>query len=275
MSTPTYFGPFSVLARLPDLQVTIEPPFHGFSGAVYHRIVERGDDDQTWYLRHAPPPGRLLDLCCGAGRHLRAFAEAGWHVTGVELADGALSRAAALRASAPADTRARMVLQRADARQVRLGQPVDCVLIGGLSFALFDRGDRQALLRTARAHLAPGGRLLFDYSPRQPGVADRQDVVGVPLRGGAGSGFAWIGWRRSDRAGVQHTNIYGELVEPGAPTRRYLSTVSIDLLDEEELAADLAAARLRADRSSDRAVPAAQTSSPAMPVRMMSCEALP
>ncbi|WFE28378.1 class I SAM-dependent methyltransferase [Solwaraspora sp. WMMD791] len=272
MSAPTYFGPFSVLARLPQLAVTIEPPFEGFTGAVYHRVVERATDDDAWYLRHAPAPGHLLDLCCGAGRHLRAFAVAGWQVTGVELADGALERAAALRAAAPADVAARTTLHQADARQVRLGHPVDCVLIGGLSFALFDRHDRQALLRTARAHLAPGGTLLFDYSPRQPAVADRQDVLGVPLRGDGGSGFAWIGWRRSDRAGVQHTNIYGELVAPGVATRRYLSTVSIDLLDDDEVTRDLTAARLRVAHTMDLALAAGDGP---IPVRMVSCVAVP
>ncbi|MFY1631747.1 class I SAM-dependent methyltransferase [Solwaraspora sp. WMMB335] len=273
MSGSTFFGPFSVLARLPDLRVEMELPFQGFSGAVYHRIVERGGGDESWYLRQVPAAGRMLDLCCGAGRHLRAFAQAGWSATGVELAGSALDRAYQLRAALPAATAARIRLHRADARHASLGELVDCVLIGGLSFGLFGRSDRQALLRTARSHLRPGGVLLLDFSPRQEQVDDQQDVVGVPLRGAAGTGFAWIGWRRSDQAGVQHTNIYGELVRPPAPTRRYLSTVTMELIDEVELTTDLDGSGFRIADRSDRTI-AAGAETMAMPVHMLACEAL-
>lgn len=36
------------------------------------------------YLPEAPPGGRLLDVACGGGRHLRLGLERGWLVTGVD-----------------------------------------------------------------------------------------------------------------------------------------------------------------------------------------------
>ena len=41
-----------------------------------------------------PPPGRLLDLGCGTGRHLEHFARLGWQVAGVDLSEPMLQAAA-------------------------------------------------------------------------------------------------------------------------------------------------------------------------------------
>lgn len=45
-------------------------------------------------LANRLPPGRLLDLACGAGRHAALFASHGWQVTAVDSSPAGLLRAA-------------------------------------------------------------------------------------------------------------------------------------------------------------------------------------
>ncbi len=261
------FGPFRTLAALPGTVIETEEPFHGFSGAVYARLVERISADLRWYLSHAPgPAGTLLDLCCGSGRYLAAFAAAGWQATGVDTSAAMLDRARARVGGAAA-----VELLRADALTLSLGRAVDCVLIGGLSLPMFDATGRAALLGTARRHLRPGGTLLLDYSPRDVQCGDGGDIIGIPLRMAGGTGFAWIGWQRSDLDGRQRTNIYGELIAAHG-TRRFLSSVSIELPTPQQLAGELAAhgfgirdqARLHAEDGTAR-----------LSTALLACEVLP
>ncbi|MCD6263961.1 class I SAM-dependent methyltransferase [Candidatus Bathyarchaeota archaeon] len=40
-----------------------------------------------------PPKGRILDLCCGIGRHSVPLAERGYQVTGIDLSPVLIARA--------------------------------------------------------------------------------------------------------------------------------------------------------------------------------------
>ncbi|WKV76571.1 methyltransferase domain-containing protein (plasmid) [Streptomyces sp. PCS3-D2] len=101
------------------------------------------------------PPGRALDLGCGAGGNALALAERGWRVTAVDLAPRAI---ASTRASACArGLDGRIELAVADSAS---WQPESAYGFALSSYALPPRGPaRTATLATLAAALAPGGVL--------------------------------------------------------------------------------------------------------------------
>lgn len=101
------------------------------------------------------PPGRALDLGCGAGGNAIGLAERGWKVTALDRAVNAIAsaRRAAARAGAPVDFRV------ADMSEWATAAEYDLTLI---SYALPSRGPvRDKALSAARNSLAPGGRLMI------------------------------------------------------------------------------------------------------------------
>lgn len=123
------------------------------------------------------PGSRVLDLACGAGRHLRELRAAGLDATGLDLS---LTLLRSARSTAPVDP-----LVRGDMRQLPFGRGV----FGGLtsfftSFGYFADpvDDRRVLQEMARV-LAPGGAFMLDFlnasRVREELVAeDRSEVEG-------------------------------------------------------------------------------------------------
>jgi len=104
-------------------------------------------------------PGRVLDLCCGPGRHSIALASAGVHVTAVDRNADYLSQ---LRTRA-ATTSLAIETVRADMREFVRPGAFDAALCIGLSFGYLERDDEDVtVLRNLRRSLAPGGRLVLD-----------------------------------------------------------------------------------------------------------------
>lgn len=98
----------------------------------------------------------VLDLGCGTGE-LAASLASGRTVTGVDPAGAMLDIA---RARAGAD---KVAWVEADARTVRLDKRFDLIFLTGHSFQVFlTEDDQAAVLATIAAHLAPGGRFIFD-----------------------------------------------------------------------------------------------------------------
>src|SRR5215813_14418644 len=107
------------------------------------------------------PGHRVLDLCCGQGRHAIELARRGFrHVTGIDQSRP-LIELAQRRARA---ARAEVAFIEADARTADAAlDPFDCVAILGNSFGYFDAADDDAaLLARTRASLRPGGCLVLD-----------------------------------------------------------------------------------------------------------------
>lgn len=103
--------------------------------------------------------GRVLDLCCGFGRHTLALLERGLDTYGLDLSPELLESATGL----PGAERLRGRLLLADARAVPLrSASFDALLNLFSSFGYFgDEGDRALLAQAARV-LRPGGRAVFD-----------------------------------------------------------------------------------------------------------------
>jgi len=110
------------------------------------------------------PITRVLDLGCGTGNHALPLARLGYHVVGVDRSAGMLARA---KQKAGASNR-RIQFRKGDVRTARLNEHFDAALLmfAVLGYQLSD-GDVRAALTTARAHLSPGGLLVFDvwYGP--------------------------------------------------------------------------------------------------------------
>ena len=108
----------------------------------------------------------VLDLGCGTGELAAALGE-GRSVTGVDPAAAMLDIA---RARPGGD---RVAWVEADARDLRLGQRFDLILLTSHSFQVFLTDDDQhAALATIAAHLAPSGRFIFDT--RNPAIGVRE-----------------------------------------------------------------------------------------------------
>ena len=118
----------------------------------------RDRDDLPYYLALAGEASlRVLDLCCGTGELALALAVRGHTVTGVDAAAPMLALA---RARSGGE---RVIWIEADVRDLTLPRAFDLVVLSGHAYQAFvTDADVQALLRTARAALVPGGRLAFE-----------------------------------------------------------------------------------------------------------------
>ncbi|MBN9057114.1 MAG: methyltransferase domain-containing protein [Rhizobiales bacterium] len=112
--------------------------------------------DFTFCRALAEGAASMLDLGCGTGELAIAFS-GGRTVVAVDPAPAMLGIA---RAKAGAGG---VEFVEGDARTLRLGRRFDLVVLTGHAFQVFlTQEDRRAALATIAAHLAPGGRFIFD-----------------------------------------------------------------------------------------------------------------
>lgn len=108
------------------------------------------------------PGAKVLDLCCGMGRHSMALHEAGFEVTGVDLSP------VLLREAKKNDPEGRVAWLRADMRELPLSGGFDAVVNLFSSFGYFERDEEHVrVLKEIARMLKPGGRFIIDYlNPR-------------------------------------------------------------------------------------------------------------
>jgi len=100
------------------------------------------------------PPGRALDLACGAGRNAVWLADQGWRVTGVDYSDVALARTRELAAERGVE----VDLIQADLRDYAPpAQSFDLVVV---LYLQLPAEQRRLVLGRAAAAVAPGGTML-------------------------------------------------------------------------------------------------------------------
>jgi len=100
------------------------------------------------------PPGRALDLACGAGRNAVWLARRGWRVTGVDFSDVALQAARGLAASAGVDVE---WIEADAATWPAESRAYDLVAV---MYLQLPAAERRAALARAAAAVRPGGTLL-------------------------------------------------------------------------------------------------------------------
>lgn len=109
------------------------------------------------------PGDRVLDLCCGQGRHVLELARRGFrHVTGIDRSRY-LIRLARKRAKA---LNLAVQFHEGDARRFRVGDSVfDCVALLGNSFGYFEREEEDlSVLEAVKRALRSNGTLVMDIT---------------------------------------------------------------------------------------------------------------
>jgi SAM-dependent methyltransferase len=106
---------------------------------------------------------RIIDLGCGTGNHAVPLARRGYDVTGVDGSAHML-----IKARQKLEPGGKAAFEQGDLRAVRLDRQFDSAL---MMFAVLgyqtENQDVISALKTARAHVRPGGLLVFDvwYGP--------------------------------------------------------------------------------------------------------------
>lgn len=126
---------------------------------------ENTNSDVELIIRAAgvEPNDRILDLCCGQGRHVMGLARRGFrHVTGIDRSRYLirLARRRAREAGIEAS------FHEGDARKFRVApHSFHCVTVMGNSFGYFDREeDDVAVLEAVKRTLVSGGTLVMDLA---------------------------------------------------------------------------------------------------------------
>ena len=146
-----------------------------------HTLQQYRTDLETQFAIHAlgiQPNHRVLDLCCGQGRHSIALAKTGLDVTGVDLSAEMLeiARQSAERAGvAPvnggnAEGKAGLKLRQSDMRQLPddFENQFDAVINMFSSFGYLEsEDDDQQVLHQIAKSLKPSGKLLMDLLNRE------------------------------------------------------------------------------------------------------------
>jgi SAM-dependent methyltransferase len=117
--------------------------------------------ETVFICRCAPPPDfrKVLDVCCGTGRHARALGSRGYSVTGIDRDRDAIAKASAL-AGGPSYV-------NTDIRDYRPESGAfDVAIIMSQSFGYFDPTTNRDVLGRLAVAVREGGRVILDlWSP--------------------------------------------------------------------------------------------------------------
>ena len=139
----------------------------GPSGSLSKEARERQSNEQTDFIvreLELPERARVLDLCCGWGRHAVNLARRGYRMTGLDLSTYHLRLAKA----AARDAGVEVEWLHGDMREIPgRASRFDAVINMFTSFGYFENEDEdQRVLDRIRRALRPGGRFLIDTMNR-------------------------------------------------------------------------------------------------------------
>jgi SAM-dependent methyltransferase len=128
-----------------------------------------GEAEAVVSLTGARPGSKVLDACCGVGRHSLEFARMGFEVVGVDLNPEYLEAA---RASFQAESlSAQFFCQNVLALDIK--QSFDLIINMYISFGYFEaEEDNLQFLKNLHAHLADKGKLLVETLGKEHAVRD-------------------------------------------------------------------------------------------------------
>lgn len=165
-----------------DHELRVGSLAHYQDPAYYASAYRARASDVAYYVALAREHGGpVLEYGCGAGRVALPMAREGARVVGVDHSAEMLAALDEALAREPAEVRARVTARRGDMREAKLGKRFPLVLATFNTFLhLYTREDVERFLARVRAHLAAGGRFVFDAS--MPSPIDLARDPGRPLR---------------------------------------------------------------------------------------------
>ncbi len=127
----------------------------------YDRDVQY-NEDLSLYLNFAHRTGDpILEVGCGTGRVLIPLAQAGYHVTGIDISKAMLTRAQAKARQHGIQHRVSLI--QTDARYLALAQQFTLIIYAANSFMHhITLEEQRRVLQRLREHLRPGGLLIID-----------------------------------------------------------------------------------------------------------------
>jgi SAM-dependent methyltransferase len=148
------------------------------AGYYAHAYRDRTEDVAFYEALVAELGGPVLEYGVGDGRVALPLARAGHELTGVDLSRPMLDAFRATLAAEPAAVRRRVKLVEGDMSQVALRRRFPLVICPfNALLHLYDRASLEAFFARVHAHLAPGGRFVFDISVPAP-----EDLARDPSR---------------------------------------------------------------------------------------------
>lgn len=123
------------------------------------------ENDVAFLARQLPLPryARVLDLCCGYGRHALRLVQRGYMVSGVDRDEAAIAEA---RKRAE-ESRQHVTYIVGDMLNLgKLPGQFDAIINMWQSFSYFDEKTNHDLLRQVHRKLTPGGRFIIDMYNR-------------------------------------------------------------------------------------------------------------
>jgi SAM-dependent methyltransferase len=148
-----------------------DSPYDSFIADYYDDSpVVAGRRDVQFYLQAAREFGDpVLELGCGTGRITMALANAGHCITGLDLSERMLERAAEKRSTLPREARERVHLIQGDMTNFDLGDKFRLIIIPFRPFQhLLEIRQQLDCLTCVKKHLVPGGRLIVDFFQTDP-----------------------------------------------------------------------------------------------------------
>jgi ubiquinone/menaquinone biosynthesis C-methylase UbiE len=199
--------------------------------------LDESDADRDFYLSLAgEAPLRVLEIGCGTGTLALAFSARGHAATGVDPAKAMLDIA---RAKPGAE---RVEWIEAEANGLALEQRFDLIVMTGHAFQVFvTDSEIAAVLKVARRHLAPGGRLAFET--RNPQVREWESWTEEASRETVeveGLGKAEVTWQVME-TGAETVTFETRMAYEGE-AEPLVSSSTLRFLEKDDLAARLAAA---------------------------------